>query len=426
MNLSGSYGSSMGFKKTDLENDNLIYSAFKTALLLILAQTGKDTIIIDYIKQNNLLLEIINNPPILQYLLPKLLTGDINNHLTEDIIDAVFKSGDLITQTTFQTIIFLSKESTISSNRKEKYFNQIIGLLSDSKNSFSLASTYYNFGNYYRGNKNLEYALKYYKKAYKLDNTYLKRGYFCLELAGILFDLEFYTLSSKFYFKAREQESKNIFLIATQADANMYSGNYELALNLFDEFLLKNIEAKHDKYEFSLKFTILKAIVETFEIKEQKRNVNLLNSKLKTITKKELEDENELYKLLQLDALNPYVWVQYSLMGLSNEDFFLHYLASLIQAVLVKFDSKMWAYLTILTTHEKDLSRSHYDIANTAYFYCREKYFSFLEELIELEHNKDLKDKDFVSYIECMVKDPKEYPFELRLWNGDEVEILHL
>ncbi|MGW1453480.1 DUF4365 domain-containing protein [Salegentibacter agarivorans] len=426
LNFSGAYGSSIGFKKTDLDKDDLIYSAFNTALVLLLVQTGKDSIFFDYIKQNNLLDGIINNPPILRYLLPKLITADIDNQFTEEIVEAVFKSNDPITQTTIQAIIILSNENAISHDRIEKYFQQVIELFTKSKNLTSLASTYYNFGNYYRGIRNLEQAFRYYKNAYKIDKVYLTRGYFYQELAGILFDLDFYNMSSRLYLKARELESGNIFLLATQADADFYSGNYERALNLFDDFLLKNINGNHNQSEFSLKFTILKTIIETYEIKKQRRNVDLLKFKLKSISKKELEDEDELYKLLQIDALNPYIWVHYALIGLKSDDFMLHYIASMVQAVIIKSDPKLWAYLTILSTYDKSLMKFLYDISNTAYFYCREKYFSLLGELLELENNKDLNDKDFLSYIESLVPDPKEYPTELRLWNGDEVNIFNL
>ncbi len=420
LNFSGAFGSSIGFGKENLYNPDIIHNTFKIALLLVLNQINKNDVFFKYLKENNLLKEIMIHPPILRYVLPRILQGDVENQISYNIIKSVFKSGDQITKTILQSVLFLSSEN-ISHERIENYYHLIIDVCKDLNDSDSLSTCYYNFGNYYRGIKVLKQALEYYNKAYKLDQTYLKRGYFCRELGGILFELNFYQLSATLYYKARKLEEDNIFLIGTQADAEMYSGNYEKALNLFDEFLIKNKEAQHDKFEFSLKYTILKDIVETFEIKEQKRKTSLLPSKIKFLTKIQLEDEDVLYELLQIDALSPFTWSQYSALAYKVENFMLHLLASLIQAVLVKRDPRIWAYITILATFDKKVMKSLYDIANTAYFYCREDYFTILEEFLEVGKNEDLKEKDFIGYIESLVKDPKEYSKEIRLWDGENV-----
>lgn len=422
LNFSGAFGSSIGFGKENINKVGFIYSAFKEALLLILNQINKDAVLLKYIKENDLLGDILKHPPILRYMLPRLLQADVEGQFSEQIIESVFKNDDQITQTLIQSIVFLLSEN-ISQERIEKYYKLVIKIFCDKKDFNSLTTCYYSFGNHYRGIGDLKKAIEYYNKARKIDPTYLKRGYFCRELGGILFELSFYALSAKFYSKARKLEEDNIYLIGTQADAEMYSGNYEKALNLFNEFLIKNRDAQHDKYEFSLKYIVLRDIVQTFEIKVQNRKTSLLPQKIKSLSKEQLEDEDVLYELLKIDALSSFTWSQFSAVAYKNEDFMLHLLSSLMRAVVVKRDPYTWAYLTILTTFDKEVMKSIHDIANTAYFYCGEQYFSILEEFLDLGKNEDLKEKDFVGYVESLVRDPKEYSKEIRFWEGEDVRI---
>ncbi|NOU62239.1 DUF4365 domain-containing protein [Marinifilum caeruleilacunae] len=426
LNMSGSFGSSIGFEKAENDNDILIFDAFNKALLLLLNQTEKDNELFKFIDDNNLLKDIIHHSGILQYLLPKLIASKTGKHFTEEIVDYVFKSGDPITQAALQAIVFLAGQKVISRDRVESYFQQVIKLCKETGENKSLATTYYNLGNYYRGIGDLVLALKYYNKAYKIETTYIQRGYYCRELAGILFDLSFYKLSAKFYELAKKLEPDNIFLLGILGDAEMYSGNYEKALNLFDDFLTKNKDAKHDKYEFSLKFTLLNAIVDSFEIKTQKRNSILCSKELKALSEEQLQDSKVLDRLLNIDALNPVVWNYYSFISIREQDLFLMFLSSLVQAILIKFESKLWASLSIQAT----LDELHYpllnDIANTAYFYCKESYITELQEMIEWEIYKDFNGDEFLSHVESLIKDPKEYPNELRFWDDNGAKILEI
>jgi tetratricopeptide (TPR) repeat protein len=426
LNLSGSFGGSIGYKKGDLDNEELIFKAFKNCLILILFQTDKDVELFKFINDHELLDEVINHPGMLHYLMPKLIASESGNHFTEEVVEHVFKSGNPISATIIQTIIFLSSRNVISKERVESYFNQIIDLGLELENYTSLATSYYNFGGYYRGINVYDKALYYYNKAYKTENNYLKKGYFCRELGGILFELDFFRLSAKFYKKANVLEPENVFLLATIGDAEFYSGNYEKALNYFDDFLVKNANQKHDKYEFSLKFTICKALIEIIETKAQKRNPKKLLGILKNIDKKQLHNSDKLDELIEIDALNPIIWSYYSTLFLKSEDLTMLFLSSLMQAVLVRFDSKIWSYVSILTTYEGSPSGLLNDIVNTAYFYCREDFLSDLQDMIELEEYDDFKGEEFINYVEELIKTPKEYPMELRFWEEDDVKIIEL
>lgn len=323
-------------------------------------------------------------------------------------------------------IVFLSGKSIVLRERVESYFNQIINIHLDSGNESSLSTSYYNFGGYYRGINVFDKALHYYNKAYKTGNSYLEKGYFYRELAGILFELSFFVVSARTYQKASLLEPENIFVLATLGDAELYCGNYEKALNYFDEFLLNNVNNIHDKFEFSLKFTMCNTLVNSFEIKDQKRNKKKAFELLGSLNEKELMKIDKLNKIINIDSLNPMVWSYYSVLSLKDGDLNMHFFPSLMQAVLAKNDSKIWAYLSILTTYEDAYSSLLNDIVNTAYFYNREDYISELQEMIELDGFADFKGEKFTDYVEGLIKTPKEYPMQVRFWDEDEINIIDL
>lgn len=426
LNLSGAFGSSIGYNKEHNEDDELIYNAFKKSLLLLLFQIDKDVELFKFINENELLEDVINHQEILQYLMPKLIASDSGIHFTKEIVEHVFKSGDTITSSMIQMILFLSSKNIISQERIESYFNQIISISLESKNETSLATTYYNFGGYYRGINIFDKALHYYNKAFKKDNSFLKRAYFCYELGGILFELDSFRLSAKFYKKANELEPENIYLLATLGDAHFYSGNYEIALNLFDEFLLKNINSEHDKHEFSLKFTICNFLIEFLDTKNQKRDVKKSFDILNSYSNEDLIDFDKLNQLIKIDALNPYVWNYYSLHYLKAQDSTMIFISSLMLAILTKNNSKMWAYLSILTTYEDTTAGLLCDIVNTAYFYCREDFISELQKMVDLEEYDNFKGEEFLNYVEELIKTPKELKTVLRFWNNDDFKIIEI
>jgi len=426
LNLASSFGASIGYDKADINNEDIIFTAFRNCLMLILAQTDKDVDLFNFINKHKLLDEVINHPEMLQFLMPKLIASESGNHFTKEIVEQVFKSRDPISATIIQLILLLSNRNIISQERIESYFNQIIKLNLETENNVSLATSYYNFGVYYSGSNMLGQALHYYNKAYKTESSYLRRGYFCRELGGILFDLGFFKLSAKLYTEANQLEPDNIFILALLGDAEFYSGNYAKAQNHFDNFLVKNVKQNYDKYEFSLKFTICKALIEILEVKVQKRNPIKSYVVLESLKELELEKPYVLDELIEIDALNPITWSYYSTLYMKNKDLNMLFVSSLIQAVLVKSDSKVWAYVSILTSYEDTFLDLLNDIVNTAYFYCREDFISSLQDMIELEEFDSFKGDKFINYVEELIKEPKEYPTELRFWDDDKVHTIEL
>ncbi|MFC2187446.1 DUF4365 domain-containing protein [Fulvivirgaceae bacterium LMO-SS25] len=424
LNFSNCYGGSIGYSKEYKNDENYLFSAFKKCLLLILAQTDKDLELFNFIDQNKLLNDIINHTGILQYLMPKLIASESGNHFTQEIVDHVFRFGDVISITKLQTIMLLSSRNIIKQERVEAYFNQIISLSLEHQNKTSLATSYYNFGSYYRSIYVFDRALHYYNRAFKSDCNYLNRGYFCREVASVLFELGFFRLSSKLYKKAIELEPENIFLLATLGDAEFYSGNYEEASNYFNNFLLKNTDNYFHKYEFSLKFTICKTLIELLEKGSQRRNPVKSLEILVSFNQQELQELSKLDEVIEIDALNPVVWSYYSIQCLKGKNLTMVFISNLMQAILIKNESKIWAYLSYLATSEEAYSALLNDIVNTAYFYCKESFILELQKMVEFKDY--FRGDEFLNYVEELIKTPREYPIELRYWSDENLTIIEL
>ena len=88
-----------------------------------------------------------------------------------------------------------------------------------------LAVAHYNLANYLRARATYREALNHYLSARRCDRRYLRRDYFCQEMAGVLFEIRRYSLSARLYkmvlAAGRSPEVKRLL-----ADALMFSGRY--------------------------------------------------------------------------------------------------------------------------------------------------------------------------------------------------------
>src|SRR5690606_26995990 len=69
----------------------------------------------------------------------------------------------------------------------------------------------YNLGNFHRNLGNYQIALYHYLEARKYNLEYKTKGYYYSEIAGLLFELKKYSISSKFYIKSIALNTENIF-----------------------------------------------------------------------------------------------------------------------------------------------------------------------------------------------------------------------
>ncbi|CAM4015519.1 DUF4365 domain-containing protein [Gillisia hiemivivida] len=431
LNLKSAFGSSIGWdEKLETIDEDFLLDVFHKALVLFLANTGKRKDLRQLISEYDLLDSFLMHSPILTYILPELIACDTDNIFLPKIIDSIYLSDDLINQSFLQVIVFLGNNNFIDRPKVEEFYNRLILLCIKHNNQSFLSTAYYNYGSYYKSYYILDKALHYYNKASKTDNSYLDRFYFKRELAGILFQIGRYKCSVSLYKEAIPLEKENIFLFATYGDALMYSGEYKLAFEYFDKFLTANDRLedneKHDKYEFNIKFTLLHFLINIIGIEHQVRKEFAANEKLKRLNESELGQFDKIFEVLSLDAIYPTAWYLLTEYYLKNDNPQGYFLSILFQAVVVQNNPTIWAFVSILCTYQEMENNILFDIVNTAFFYCRNDFLKALDRLINLEDYKDFKGEEFISMVENIIRDPKEYPMEMRYWDGEKPKIIKL
>ncbi|WP_143815233.1 DUF4365 domain-containing protein [Maribacter sedimenticola] len=416
--LYGSFGSSIKFEKKSIDNEEVIFRNFEIGLLLMLHHARKYDDMIKFVNDNELFDELVTQNGMLEYLLPRLIVSENDYNFTEAIIHHVFKTKDVRRAYMLQTITALSSDGLISQDRVASYFNQIIEHSLDPQDDTFLSGAFYALAAYYKRNKVLNRALEYYNKAIKTTPSLLNIGFFCCDLADVLFGLGRFKLSTRFYKKAIELEPKNILLLASLGDSEFYSGNFENANHYYDDFLSLNVESFQKQMEVTLKFAACDALINFYGINSQKRDNKKSNQILESLSEKELQKPSNLDMLINIDALNPDVWVYYSALYLQKKNIKMVFVSSLIDALLTKINARSWANLIIWTNYKEVPTELINALVNTGYFYCKEDFISELQELIDLIGHS-LGDK-FLNVVESLIFIQEKDPSGLFYDNDDD------
>ena len=279
---------------------------------------------IDYcakiIFENNLQSRLIEKKDLLVYMLPPLFKSSYFEKVL-DLIGNILESDNSFEVDIISTVNILISSNSNSKSRTdavEKYFKNRLNSAIERNDKTQIGIAHYNLGNHYRGQSLFFDSVTNYISAKRFEPKYLNQDYYYSELAGALFLLDKFKISAKLYSKAIEIGTNSI-IKALYADALMFSGEYEKAVNAFLKYLDstdKPIE------EFHLKSLCLEGILEEKKIKRQQRNIMLATSKAdlskidKGITPKE-----QLEKSLDIDLLCGLAWFNYGIIHSEESDF---------------------------------------------------------------------------------------------------------
>jgi tetratricopeptide (TPR) repeat protein len=269
----------------------------------------------------------------------------------------------------------------------------------------------YNLANQLRSQGHHRAAFQCYRKAARLDRNYCERGYFCRELAGVLFGLGRYKAAAKLYDRAIRLGEKDI-TPALFGDALMFSGQYSRAHQQFEAYLADN---KKPKAEFILKAAALNELQSLLGLDEQRRQrsaASRLAAPDSQLSPTEFMDR--LKVALKLDALCGLAWFNLGTclnqQGMFNEACTAFVWAGLVQ----QNDVVAWvnAFVLALRSQNNVLAAG---IISTAHFACQE---AFADQLIRVA---DAQPKEFpkLKFLNLMndilaLLPEEERPFELR------------
>lgn len=348
---------------------------------------------IDYcgkiIFENSLHSRLIEKKDLLVYMLPPLFKSSYFENVLH-LIGNILESENSFEVSIISTVNILIGSNSNNKSRTEaieKYFRNKLNFAIEKNDRTQIGIAYYNLGNHYRGQGRFFDSVTNYISAKRFEPKYLNQDYYYGELAGALFLLDKFKISANLYNKAIEIGT-NSTTKALYADALMFSGEYEKAVNAFIEYLNstdKPIE------EFHLKSLCLEGILEEKKIKKQQRNLLLATSKADlSKLEKGISPKEQLEKSLDIDLLCGLAWFNYGIIYIEESDFesamFSFTMAGLVQTN----DIEAWKNAALCFFNSTVEPIIFALIIRTAYKFNREE---FLEHFyFHLYQNSDDKD----------------------------------
>jgi tetratricopeptide (TPR) repeat protein len=257
--------------------------------------------------------------------------------------------------------------------------------------------THYNLANHYRSRSMYKAALHNFIEAKKNDSSYLKRDYFYREVAGTLFELGRYKLSSVCYEKAIELGNRNEDN-ALYADALMHQGQYDEAIKYFSKYL-KGTESPTPYW--ILKYIFLDSFTENSKPLSQRRKPKQASRHV-NISLPDLDLEQNLEEALKLDSLCALAWFNLGIYGRDKENYESASYCFMASSILCPQDIESWVNCTLSAFKTGNLSLVPH-VIHSAYYFNKEHYLSALyQSLKDIPNN--LKESLYM-IIESLIKD---------------------
>ncbi|HEX6601453.1 MAG TPA: tetratricopeptide repeat protein, partial [Solirubrobacterales bacterium] len=206
--------------------------------------------------------------------------------------------------------------------------------------------------------KDKDAARHWFERAAELDPSYLDRGYFHSDLAGVLFLMGNKEEAAAHYLRAVELGA-DVHVKALAADALLFAGRYATALEMFEEYLAKVDGGSFEDAEWRLKAWVLPTLISTGG-QEQKREDQKAFERVKEINFVDIRSmalgdaEERIKEALLLDACCGWAWLCSSLFSLvESNDRAAGVPGAVIAALIAEQDPNAWS-LAIRLADERD------------------------------------------------------------------------
>jgi len=406
---------SMSLTFDKIENEHI--ENLTKYILITVSQTlydiGKNNLAEEIIFNNDLLSIIFNYKDYLLSLLPNLLNGDNSLEVLE-LLNDYFKQStdDNIVAITTQIILLVNKSE--NSSATEEFLKTQLDIARKRKNNIGIATNLYNLGNFYRNQNELEIALKYYLEARKFNENYKNKSYYYYELAGVLFLLNKFYFSSKFYAKSIQLKTDYPYAKALWAHSILYLGQYESSLNMFDAFLKEHKNNENIDLEiWQLWYSCLRTFLEHGYSKHQIRD---------TKTSDEYVEKLEFNKAIEFDFLNALAWFNLGIQNADKEENLSAFLDFTFAALLVNNDIEAWVNATLLGLNliqeKEELTTLLIFVVKVAYHHNGFEYINHLQNNIKKQNSENVS--LILELIDKTISERKKEPIIVRIFNDDD------
>lgn len=366
-----------GIKKKEHENfaEGLVASSL-LGLAIALSQVGQFETMARIVLDKKIRKRFFQNQKILFRILPLVLGTSYFGVALDAVSEAIVEEQDNMLEIITSTAVLFeaNHDDEEKSNIIEAFLNKCLEKYLEIGEKTQIGICHYNLGNHYRSRELNKKAIYHYLKARKYEDKYLNQVYYYQELGGVLFHYGKYYFSATMYKKALEKGAPES-VKPLYADALMHSGHYQLAFDVFSEYLSSGKE-EHD--EWHLKTICLEKLINSRGIKKQTRQKK---EALNIIDITEAHDENFeklLESAIEKDFLCGLAWFNLGIAqhkkGKHEDAVFSFTLCGLVQT----WDIEAWVNATLCCFNQKETMPILPLILRTGYFYNGDRFLSKL------------------------------------------------
>ncbi len=362
----------------------------------------------------------VSNEALALKFLPILMSTSMYGELIDTVCDVMDTSDNNLLEgiTTMSALVALDT----SDNEKYKKFQELLNKCLEKTIAIGedslIGVSHYNLGNHYRNHGLSRKSIYHYLQAKRYEPKYLNQIYFYQELAGAFFECDKYRIASKLYKQALDM-GENASIKPLYADALMFDGKYQLALDVFSEYI-NTSEASNS--EWHLKHMCLNHLISMTGITEQVRR----NKEAMKLVDVSLSDTPEfvekLDEAIRLDNICGLVWfnmgITESKAGKNDAAAYSFILCGLVQS----WDVEAWVNATLCCLNKEVEIQLLPLVVSSSYFFNGEDYLLKLYEQFEVRFNNDTLEKLTNIIEELLPKDRnKKIAPKVRLMNEEGI-----
>ena len=402
----------------DFVNEVIIYIILGIGSSL--ASIGQNELAARILLDGNIKKDFIANEKLVFKVLPNLMSSSKYGEIIDTVCEVMGVSDDNY----LESIVTMSALASLDANDQQKRskFEELQNKILEKSKALGEESligiSHYNLGNHYRNIGSCRKSIYHYLQARKYELNYLKQIYYFQELAGAFYGCCKYRAASRLYKQALDMGAEDN-VKPLYADALMFDGKYQLASDVFTEYL-KSGEDPHA--EWHLKSICLSNLIRmTGNAEQSRRNSGAM--KLIDVSKSDTPEFMEnLEAAIRLDNICGLAWFNMGIVesksGKHVEAAYSFILCGLVQP----WDIEAWVNATLCCFNKEVDIQLLPLVIHAAYFFDRDDYLLSLHKELETRFSGDILETLTNMIEETLPKDSshKDAP-KIRLMGEDGV-----
>lgn len=303
----------------------------------------------------------------------------------EEIIDAVIEVMDKNSNNFLESIVTMSALVNFDELDQQKHKkvlelqHKILEKSIATDDTSLIGISHYNLGNNYRNTRSCRDSIHHYIQAKKYEPKYLKQIYYYQELAGAFFECGKYRIAARLYNKSIDMGSSDN-VKPLYADALMFDGKYQQALDIFSEYLNTN-DDQHA--EWHLKMNCLAHLIDITGIAEQARRSSEAMSLIDISKADKPEFIGILEESINLDNICGLAWFNMGIVQSKSNKQKDAAFSFILCGLVEPWDVVAWVNATLCMFDKEVDTQLLTLVIHTAYFFNGDEYVLSLQKDLE-------------------------------------------